>query len=100
MASFGAAPSQSTLFRAEQAANNSPQNATAQERFYDLLIRAGLSQMVVDRHQSGNFATNRGCEDKYHKALEKLSLSDEPHNSMDGTAAYAGSLFGTEESRL
>lgn len=90
MMSFGGAPSQSTLYRAEQVANNSPQNAYAQERFYDLLLRAGLPQVIAERYQSGNFASNKGCDEKYNRAVEKLSVSEDSPLTMDGTAAYAG----------
>jgi len=94
MMSFGGAPSQTTLYRAEQVANNSPQNAYAQERFYDLLLRAGLPQVVADRYQSGIYATNKGCDDKYGQALEKLSMAEDTGLSMDGTAAYAAGRPG------
>ncbi|CCX06117.1 Similar to Mitochondrial inner membrane i-AAA protease supercomplex subunit YME1; acc. no. P32795 [Pyronema omphalodes CBS 100304] len=93
MMSFGG-PSQSTLYRAEQVANNSPQNAYAQERFYELLLRAGLPQVVAERHQSGLYATNKGCEEKYAQALEKLSVAEDSSISMDGTSAYGGARSG------
>jgi len=94
MMSFGGSPSQSTLFRAEQVANNSPQNAYAQERFYDLLLRANLSHVVAERYQSGMYASNKGCEEKYARAIEKLSMAEDTPLSMDGTAAYAGGRAG------
>lgn len=93
MMALGSAPSQTTLYRAEQVANNSPQNAYAQERFYDLLLRAGLPQIVAERYQSGVYASNKGCDEKYGRAVEKLSLAAEDASlSMDGTAtaAYTG----------
>lgn len=82
--------SQSTLYRAEQVANASPQNAYAQERFYDLLLRAGLPHVIADRYQSGLYASNKGCEDKYAKAVEKLAQPEDTPISTDGTATYTG----------
>lgn len=63
--------SQNALYRAEQAANNNSQNPAAQEKFYETLLRANLPQYVIDRYQTGQYATNRSCEDKYIKALER-----------------------------
>lgn len=63
--------SQNALYRAEQAANNNSQNPAAQEKFYETLLRANLPQYVIDRYQTGQYATNRTCEDKYVKALER-----------------------------
>ena len=94
MTSFGGAPSQATLYRAEQVANNSPQNAYSQERFYDLLLRAGLPQVVADRYQSGMYAANKECDEKYGQALEKLSMAEDTGLPMDGTAAYAAGRSG------
>jgi ATP-dependent metalloprotease len=90
MMSFGGGPSQATLYRAEQTANNAPQNAYAQERFYDLLLRANLPHVVAERYQSGMYASNKGCEDKYGRALEMLSAAEDTPLSMDGSAAFAG----------
>lgn len=59
------------MYRAEQAANNNSQNPTAQEKFYETLLRANLPQYVIDRYQTGQYATSRACEDKYVKALER-----------------------------
>ncbi|KAH8145478.1 uncharacterized protein LAJ45_10448 [Morchella importuna] len=63
--------SQNALYRAEQAANNNSQNPAAQEKFYETLLRANLPQYIIDRYQTGQYATNRACEDKYIKALER-----------------------------
>ncbi|KAF2258168.1 cell division protease ftsH [Lojkania enalia] len=70
-------PSQNTLARLEQAANNNPSSATAQAAFYTALIRAGLPNIVVDRYQTGHFATNVATNACYQKALEKLGRSDQ-----------------------
>ncbi|KAL7272600.1 i-AAA protease yme1 [Rhizina undulata] len=65
-------PSESTLYRLEQAANKSPSNVLAQQKFYKALLDADLPQFVVDRHQSGNYVSDKTCEDLYLKALDRL----------------------------
>ncbi|KAI5789050.1 peptidase family M41-domain-containing protein [Geopyxis carbonaria] len=92
-------PSQSTLFRAEQAANANPSNAYTQERFYDLLLRANLPNIVAERYQSGEYASNRGCEEQYSKAVEKLAQVDDTM-PMDGTAAYAAGRSGLSPEKM
>ncbi|KAF2116231.1 cell division protease ftsH [Lophiotrema nucula] len=70
-------PSHATLARLEQAANNNPSSATAQSAFYQALLRANMSNIVVDRYRSGQFATNSSVEVAYRKALEKLGQTDD-----------------------
>ena len=55
--SFFGGPSQSTLARLEQAANNNPNSAAAQAQFYSALLRANMPQIVVDRHRTGHGGT-------------------------------------------
>lgn len=90
LTSFGGGPSQATLYRAEQVANNNPHNAYSQERFYDLLLRADLPQVITERHQSGQFASNRGCEDKYAKAVDKLGQMGEGESNDASPSGYPG----------
>ncbi|KAF2733465.1 ATP-dependent metallopeptidase Hfl [Polyplosphaeria fusca] len=77
-------PSQNTLARLEQAANNNPNSATAQSVFYSALLRAGMPNIVVDRYRSGHFASNATITNSYHKALEKLGRSHEAHSVQQG----------------
>lgn len=93
-------PSQITLSRAEQLANGNPQNPYAQERFYDLLLRAGYPQVIADRHQSGNYASNKACNDKYLQAVEKLAQMDDTSLIMDGTGAYAAGRSGIASEKM
>ena len=88
--SFGGGPSQSTLYRAEQVANNNPHNAYSQERFYDLLLRANLPQIIAERHLSGQYAINKGCEEKYSKAIDKLGQMQEGESSDAQVTANQG----------
>ncbi|KAH7135888.1 intermembrane space AAA protease-like protein IAP-1 [Dendryphion nanum] len=69
-------PSQNTLARLEQAANNNPGSATAQAQFYSALLRANMPQIVVDRHRTGQFASNTTVESYVQKASNTLGQSD------------------------
>jgi ATP-dependent metalloprotease len=59
----------------EQTANNNPTSPSAQNAFYAALLRANLPVIVVERYQTGRYATNPACEATYHRALEKLGQS-------------------------
>lgn len=56
----------------EESANRNPGNANAQNAFYQLLLRANLPAILVERYQSNRFATNSATDDAYHKALGLL----------------------------
>ena len=56
----------------EQTANNNPSSATAQNAFYSALLRANRPELVVQRYESGRYATNPACDQVYHRALEKM----------------------------
>jgi ATP-dependent metalloprotease len=73
---LGGGSSQNLLAHMEQTANNNPNSATAQNAFYSALLRANMPSIIVERFQSGRFATNTACENAYHKALEKLGVED------------------------
>lgn len=60
----------------EQTANNNPTSATAQNAFYSALLRADMPAILVERFQSGRFASNSACETTYHRALEKLARTE------------------------
>ncbi|KAL3479117.1 AAA+-type ATPase [Aspergillus californicus] len=70
-------PSHSLLAQKEKTANNNPNSVSAQNAFYTALLRANMPAIVVERHRSGQFASNVGSETLYQKALE----------SVGGTAA-------------
>ncbi|KAF2020813.1 cell division protease ftsH [Aaosphaeria arxii CBS 175.79] len=74
--SFFGGPSHNTLARLEQAANNNPSSASAQYAFYSALLRANMPQIVVDRHRTGQFASNAVVETAVQKAMGKLGQSD------------------------
>jgi ATP-dependent metalloprotease len=69
-------PSRNTLARLEQSANNKPTSATAQQAFYSALLQANMPQIVVDRHGTGQFASNAGVEQYYQQALQKVGQTN------------------------
>ncbi|KAI9708003.1 MAG: ATP-dependent zinc metalloprotease FTSH 4, mitochondrial [Bogoriella megaspora] len=64
------------LAHLEQTANNNPQSATAQSAFYSALIRAHMPEIVVERYQTGRYATNVSCDQMYIRALERTGQAE------------------------
>ena len=73
---FGGGSSQNLLAHMEQTANNNPTSATAQNAFYSALLRADMPAILVERFQSGRFASNSACETTYQRALEKIARTE------------------------
>ncbi len=73
---FGGSSSQNLLAHMEQTANNNPASPTAQNAFYSALLRADMPAILVERFQTGRFASNSACESTYHRALEKLARTE------------------------
>ena len=81
-------PSQSLLINMEKTANNNPSSASAQNAFYSALLRANMPNIVVERFQTGTFASNKACEDTYQRALERVTTSEGgPSNQQIGNIA-------------
>ncbi|KAL8907285.1 MAG: hypothetical protein Q9171_005927 [Xanthocarpia ochracea] len=72
---FGMGSSQNLLAHMEQTANNNPTSATAQNAFYSALLRANMPAIVVERYQTGRYASNPACETTYQRALESVGQS-------------------------
>ncbi|KAF7717956.1 Mitochondrial inner membrane i-AAA protease supercomplex subunit YME1 [Penicillium ucsense] len=68
-------PSQSMLAQKEKTANNNPNSATAQNNFYQALLRANMPAFIIERYRSGQFASNAASEAIYTKALERAGES-------------------------
>ena len=68
--------SRNLLAHLEQTANKNPQSATAQNAFYSALLRANLSDVVVERYQSGRYGSNAACESTYLRALERMGQAE------------------------
>ncbi|EKG13290.1 Peptidase M41 [Macrophomina phaseolina MS6] len=95
---FGGNTSRNLLAHMEQTANNNPQSASAQNAFYAALLRANLPQIVVERYESGRYATNAACDALYTRALERLGQSDKVTGVQgNNNTAGQGSGLGMDQ---
>ncbi|KAI8949909.1 peptidase family M41-domain-containing protein [Xylaria longipes] len=65
--------SRNLLAHMEEAANRNPTSATAQNAFYQGLLKANMPAIIIERYQSGRFASNPAATDAYQKALSMLA---------------------------
>ena len=94
---FGGA-SQNLLAHMEKTANNNPTSATAQNAFYSALLRANMPAIVVERYQTGRYATNPACQAIYVRALERLGQSDVAATIGTSNQSYGqGSSLSNEQ---
>jgi len=68
---WGSGNNSNHLANLEQVANNNPGSATAQNAFYQALLRQNMAHIIVDRHSTGLYASNAAVEAAYARALEK-----------------------------
>lgn len=66
----------------EQTANNNPTSPTAQNAFYSALIRADMPAIIVERYQTGRYATNTAVETTYKRALERMAQINTGSNAQ------------------
>lgn len=98
--------SRSLLANREAAANRNPNSATAQNAFYQVLLKANMPAIVIERYQSGRFAINEAVDDAYQKALLMLSGggsgigSGQIEPSFSGSPMIAPSLNGLTPSQV
>ncbi|KAF2716992.1 ATP-dependent metallopeptidase Hfl [Polychaeton citri CBS 116435] len=85
--SWGSASSRNLLAQMEATANNHPSSATAQNAFYQALIRANMPEILVERYQTGRYATSPVCENAYTRALQMIGAAE---------AASLGTLAGRQ----
>lgn len=78
--------SRSQLAAVEESANGNPGNANLQSAFYQLLLRANMPAILVERYQSGRFATNAATDEAYKQALAALEAG------ANATAYSSGSF--------
>ncbi|KAL8902393.1 MAG: hypothetical protein Q9192_000020 [Flavoplaca navasiana] len=97
---FGMGSSQNLLAHMEQTANNNPTSATAQNAFYSALLRANMPAIVVERYQTGRYASNPACEATYHRALESVGQSGVLPTSQGTSYAGAQSNIGMTPEQL
>ncbi|KAG8623315.1 hypothetical protein KVT40_008291 [Elsinoe batatas] len=91
---FGGNTSQNLLAHMEATANNNPQSATAQNAFYSALLRAGMPEILVERYQSGRYATNPACDQMYLRALDRVGAAE-----SGGAGLGASSGLGMGQNR-
>ncbi|KAI0967976.1 peptidase family M41-domain-containing protein [Xylaria arbuscula] len=65
--------SRNQLAHLEESANRNPTSATAQNAFYQALLKANMPAIIVERYQTGRFATNAAATGAYHRALSMLA---------------------------
>ena len=75
---YAGSTSLNLLAHMEQTANNNPQSATAQNAFYSALLRANRPDLVVQRYETGRYATNPACETLYLRSLERVNGTAQP----------------------
>lgn len=73
---WGSTSSRNLLAHVEQTANNNPGSATAQNAFYQALLRANMPEILVERYQTNRYATNPACENAYMRALERIGAQE------------------------
>jgi len=61
------------LANREAAANRNPTSATAQNAFYQVLLKANMPHIVVERYNSGRFASSGAATEAYQRALGMIS---------------------------
>lgn len=73
----------------EQTANNNPGSATAQNAFYQALLRANMPEILVERYQTGRYASNAACESAYLKALERVGGAETGGKMVGGRSVLS-----------
>ena len=97
---FGANTSRNLLAHMEEVANKNPNSATAQNAFYQALLRANMGAIVVERYQNGNFASNNACEAAYQKALSNLGGAGAGFGANDAGFGGVANNGGLNNSQL
>jgi len=87
---FGGNTSQNLLAHMEQTANNNPGSATAQNAFYSALLRANMPEILVERFQTGRYASNPACEQLYLRAVERVGAAESGYGSASKVGQSGG----------
>ncbi|QIW98713.1 hypothetical protein AMS68_004231 [Peltaster fructicola] len=69
---WGSTSNRNMLAHLEQTANNNPSSATAQNAFYQALLRSNMPEILVERYNTGRYASNPAVDGAYTKALEQI----------------------------
>ena len=75
----------------EQTANNNPQSATAQNAFYSALLRANMPEILVERFQTGRYASNPACDQLYLRALDRVGAAENGGVGLGASTATTAS---------
>ncbi|KAL8953906.1 MAG: hypothetical protein Q9222_000280 [Ikaeria aurantiellina] len=94
---LGMGSSQNLLAHMESTANNNPTSATAQNAFYSALLRANMPAIVVERFQTGRYASNQACETTYLRALEAVGQNGNLATSQTGQMQQGNSGMTPEQ---
>lgn len=86
--------SRNMLANLEAAANRNPNSATAQNAFYQVLLKANMPAIIIERYQSGRYAKNQAVDDAYNKALSILAGNK---NGDFGTGTGQSSVLSDEQ---
>ncbi|EFX06634.1 intermembrane space aaa protease iap-1 [Grosmannia clavigera kw1407] len=89
--------SRNLLENREAAANRNPSSATAQTAFYQVLLKANMPMIVIERYNSGRFAANEATTEAYHRALGMLQAVGQAIAAQNrgATVAVGKSAQGT-----
>ncbi|EGX44423.1 hypothetical protein AOL_s00193g5 [Orbilia oligospora ATCC 24927] len=93
-------PMRSFLEHTERTANSNPMNAAAQLEFYNALYKANMPDIIVERYQTGQYATNSRAEELYIKSLEKIGQIERAKMIADRKAEKAETAEGDTKSAL
>ena len=83
---------QNQLAHTERTANNNPTSATAQSAFYSALLRANMPKIVIERYQTGRYASNAAADAAYLKALQMTGSVPAPGNTGNANVGQAGGV--------
>ncbi|KAG5979602.1 hypothetical protein E4U55_004981 [Claviceps digitariae] len=89
--------SRNQLATAEESANRNAGNANMQNAFYQLLLRANLPGILVERYQCGRFASNAATEEAYKKALASLNAGTDATAAPSALSGYARGQWNAHE---
>ncbi|KAG5928676.1 hypothetical protein E4U42_000208 [Claviceps africana] len=92
--------SRNQLATAEESANRNADNANIQNAFYQLLLRANMPGILVERYQTGRFASNAATEDAYKKALAALKAGTNATAGPSASSGYARGHWNAHEQAM
>lgn len=87
---------QNQLAHTERTANNNPTSPTAQSAFYSALLRANMPKLVIERYQTGRYATSPATDAAYLKALQISGQVPAPGGTVSSDNVSQGSNLSPE----